>query len=69
MLTNAYIQYAAWTKIEPWENFGGRVTLAGDAAHPMCPCKSRWIYILNKAPSYRAELIKLFFLDQSVAKA
>ena len=67
MLTNAYIQYAAWTKIELWENC--RVTLACDAAHPMCPCKSRWIYILNKAPSYRAELIKLVFLDQSVAKA
>jgi 2-polyprenyl-6-methoxyphenol hydroxylase-like FAD-dependent oxidoreductase len=24
---------------EPWDNHGGRVTLAGDAAHPMTPCK------------------------------
>lgn len=23
----------------PWNNFGGRVTLIGDAAHPMLPCK------------------------------
>jgi 2-polyprenyl-6-methoxyphenol hydroxylase-like FAD-dependent oxidoreductase len=25
---------------EPWDNHGGRVTLAGDAAHPMTPCKN-----------------------------
>lgn len=23
----------------PWNNYGGRVTLAGDAAHPMLICK------------------------------
>jgi hypothetical protein len=28
-----------WVTI-PWDNHGGRVTLAGDAAHPMTPCKS-----------------------------
>lgn len=27
-----------WVPI-PWDNHGGRVTLAGDAAHPMPPCK------------------------------
>jgi 2-polyprenyl-6-methoxyphenol hydroxylase-like FAD-dependent oxidoreductase len=24
---------------EPWDNHHGRVTLVGDAAHPMMPCK------------------------------
>lgn len=24
---------------EPWDNHDGRVTLAGDAAHPMMPCE------------------------------
>lgn len=27
-----------WTPV-PWNNHGGRVTLAGDAAHPMLICK------------------------------
>jgi len=27
-----------WVPI-PWDNRSGRVTLAGDAAHPMLPCK------------------------------
>ena len=25
---------------QPWNNHGGRLTLVGDAAHPMPPCKS-----------------------------
>ena len=29
-----------WIPI-PWDNHGGRVTLAGDAAHPLPPCKLR----------------------------
>lgn len=24
---------------QPWDNRGGRITLVGDAAHPMPPCK------------------------------
>lgn len=24
---------------QPWDNWGGRMTLVGDAAHPMPPCK------------------------------
>lgn len=24
---------------KPWDNQGGRITLAGDAAHPMPPCR------------------------------
>lgn len=29
---------------KPWDNKGGRVTLAGDAAHPMLPCESLCFY-------------------------
>lgn len=28
-----------WPKAVRWDNHGGRITLAGDAAHPMAPCK------------------------------
>lgn len=28
-----------WGNITPWDNYAGKVTLAGDAAHPMVPCK------------------------------
>ena len=28
-----------WPNATKWDNRGGRVTLAGDAAHPMLPCK------------------------------
>jgi 2-polyprenyl-6-methoxyphenol hydroxylase-like FAD-dependent oxidoreductase len=34
-----YNTMAYWVPI-PWDNKGGRATLAGDAAHPMPPCKS-----------------------------
>ncbi|KAK2770069.1 FAD binding domain-containing protein [Colletotrichum kahawae] len=33
--------FGSWTKIQPWDNFGGRVLLAGDAAHPMVPYRAQ----------------------------
>lgn len=33
-----------WIPI-PWDNHSGRVTLAGDAAHPLPPCKFVLLYI------------------------
>ena len=30
---------AHWENPVKWNNFGGRITLAGDAAHPMAPRK------------------------------
>ena len=37
-----YEKMAYWVPI-PWGNHGGRVTLAGDAAHPMTPREwSNW---------------------------
>lgn len=37
--TTIVSRIAYWVT-EPWDNHGGRVTLAGDAAHPMTPCKN-----------------------------
>jgi hypothetical protein len=34
-----YDKMAYWVPV-PWDNHEGRVTLAGDAAHPMTPRKS-----------------------------
>ena len=30
---------------EPWNNHSGRVTLAGDSAHPMTPCNNPFIHL------------------------
>lgn len=32
---------------QPWNNHGGRMTLVGDAAHPMPPCKFQTAEISN----------------------
>ena len=37
-----------WNNITRWDNHEGRVTLAGDAAHAMPPCKSK--FLLNLSP-------------------
>ena len=34
-----YDRIKHWPSIKRWNNHNGRVTLAGDAAHPMAPCK------------------------------
>lgn len=39
------ITLADWPTI-PWNGFGGRVTLIGDAAHPMTMCKSSLMMLL-----------------------
>ncbi len=44
LLNEDAIAYAdvlmTWNQIAPWDNHGGRVTLAGDAAHAMTSCKT-----------------------------
>ncbi|KAF4872472.1 FAD-dependent monooxygenase cctM [Colletotrichum siamense] len=48
-------KYAEWKSIAPWKNFGGRVTVAGDAAHPMCPFRGQG---LNNALQDAGNLVK-----------
>ncbi|KAK1849775.1 hypothetical protein CCHR01_07593 [Colletotrichum chrysophilum] len=48
-------KYAEWKRIAPWKNFGGRVTVAGDAAHPMCPFRGQG---LNNALQDAGNLVK-----------
>ncbi|KAF5520813.1 FAD-dependent monooxygenase cctM [Colletotrichum aenigma] len=48
-------KYAEWKRIAPWNNFGGRVTVAGDAAHPMCPFRGPG---LNNALQDAGNLVK-----------
>lgn len=37
----------SWNNIGPWDNQGGRVTLAGDAAHAMTPCEKFSVLVLS----------------------
>lgn len=32
-------RFRYWSNPSPWDNHAGRLTLAGDAAHPMTPCE------------------------------
>lgn len=40
-----YNSIAYWAPV-PWDSHSGRVTLAGDAAHPMPPRKCRFLFLL-----------------------
>ena len=40
---------------QPWDNHGGRMTLVGDAAHPMPPCKPALCPQINSLESKRGE--------------
>lgn len=50
---NSYVsvnEMNTWTPV-PWDNHGGRVTLAGDAAHPMLICR-----LTTRAAAWRERL-------------
>ena len=38
-----FVRELSYWKPVPWDNHAGKVTLAGDAAHSMLPCKSLWL--------------------------
>jgi 2-polyprenyl-6-methoxyphenol hydroxylase-like FAD-dependent oxidoreductase len=62
MPANTIVTYntmAYWVSV-PWDNRGGRVTLAGDAAHPMPPCKVH---------RYRSRAFGLMFFLQTGAES
>lgn len=37
-----------WSPDMPWDNRGGRVTLAGDAAHSMVPRKLTYLSVIDR---------------------
>jgi 2-polyprenyl-6-methoxyphenol hydroxylase-like FAD-dependent oxidoreductase len=39
IIAEMVVQYKVWRKIQSWNNFEGKVILAGDAAHSMVPCQ------------------------------
>ncbi|KAH9242456.1 hypothetical protein K456DRAFT_1716177 [Colletotrichum gloeosporioides 23] len=61
--------FGSWTKIQPWNNFGGRVLLAGDAAHPMVPYRAQGLNnALEDAGSCVRTLISIINEGQDVVE-
>ena len=58
-----------WPNPPKWDNHGGRVTIAGDAAHPMAPCmfsnSARSPSLLLSSSLIRRLLITLFKTSRS----
>ncbi|KAH8693720.1 hypothetical protein BGW36DRAFT_409362 [Talaromyces proteolyticus] len=52
-----------WGKITPWKNFSGRITLAGDAAHPMVPFRAQGINNAIEDAKLYVDAIKSVVLD------
>ncbi|KAI8175421.1 FAD-dependent monooxygenase cctM [Colletotrichum sp. SAR 10_75] len=59
--------FGSWTKIQRWNNFGGRVLIAGDAAHPMVPYRAQGLNnALEDAGSCVRTLINVLNEGQNV---
>ncbi|KAK1840004.1 FAD binding domain-containing protein [Colletotrichum chrysophilum] len=62
--------FGSWTKIQRWNNFGGRVLIAGDAAHPMVPYRAQGLNnALEDAGSCVRTLINVINEGQDVVDA
>ncbi|KAI8250057.1 FAD-dependent monooxygenase cctM [Colletotrichum sp. SAR 10_98] len=62
--------FGSWAKIQRWNNFGGRVLIAGDAAHPMVPYRAQGLNnALEDAGSCVRTLINVINEGQDVVDA
>ncbi|EQB47925.1 hypothetical protein CGLO_12891 [Colletotrichum gloeosporioides Cg-14] len=62
--------FGSWTKIQRWNNFGRRVLIAGDAAHPMVPYRAQGLNnALEDAGSCVRTLISVINEGQNVVEA
>ncbi|KAF4825581.1 FAD-dependent monooxygenase cctM [Colletotrichum siamense] len=62
--------FGSWTKIQRWNNFGGRVLIAGDAAHPMVPYRAQGLNnALEDAGSCVRTLVNVLNEGQDVVDA
>jgi hypothetical protein len=53
---------------EPWDNLGGRVTLLGDAAHPMLICESDTFFYTAPSAHSLHSFSSLFFYVSTVVE-
>lgn len=55
--SSCYLDEMKYWLPSPWETHDGRVTLAGDAAHPMLPCKSDLVVRLQRGQPFGTNTI------------
>lgn len=58
-----------WSPDMPWDNYGGRVTLAGDAAHSMVPRKLAYLWVKADAEMWARLMCQKTDVFQNVARA
>ncbi|KAH7114979.1 hypothetical protein B0J13DRAFT_394258, partial [Dactylonectria estremocensis] len=63
-------RFSTWKKIQPWNNYRGRVTIAGDAAHPMFPYRAQGLNnALKEAGLYVDAIDRIIYRAEDPASA
>jgi len=58
---------ATWENITAWDNKGGRVTLAGDAAHPVMPYRGQGLNLSSQDSGEFVEMVKKVYAKEKEA--
>ncbi|KAI3572694.1 putative monooxygenase [Fusarium oxysporum f. sp. albedinis] len=62
--------FSTWKKIQPWKNYNGRVTITGDAAHPMVPYRAQGLNnALEDAGQYVRAIVRVVNGEEDLASA
>ncbi|KAJ0132797.1 Uncharacterized protein HZ326_24127 [Fusarium oxysporum f. sp. albedinis] len=60
--------FSTWKQIQSWHNYNGRVTIAGDAAHPMVPYRAQGLNnALEDAGQYVRAIIRAVNGEEDLA--